>query len=174
MAPQLGVDGLVDVLVGHRDARQLHPQPRVAGHDHLGPHLDRGVEDHRPVLLAGGDVDLGRGDDVDVVRLDGVGQVAGDGVLQGLLAGRGQPDARLQDAARRLAGAEAGQADLAGDLAERIFDVPVELGLVHLDRQLDLVPLEGLDRALHRAASVPAQAPDARWPPFGAGRAGGA
>ena len=66
----------------------------------------------------------------------------------------------------RLAGAEAGEADLAGDLAERDVDVPVELGLVHLDRQLDLVPLEGLDRALHRAASVPADAGvgAATWP----------
>ena len=75
--------------------------------------------------------------------------------LQRLLAGRGQADAGLEDAARRLAGAEAREADLAGDLAERRVDVAVELGLVDLDRQLDLVALEGLDRALHRAASVP-------------------
>ena len=121
----------------------------------LGPHLDGGVEGDGPVLLAGGDVDLGRGDDVDVVLLDGVGQVAGDGVLQRLLAGRRQADAGLEDAAGRLAGPEAREADLAGDLAERHVDVAVELRLVHLDRQLDLVPLEGLDRALHRAASVP-------------------
>ena len=87
----------------------------------------------------------------------GLGQVLRDGVAQRLLAGRRDADAGLEDAPRRLAGAEAGQADLAGDLLERGVDVAVELGLVDLDGQLDLVALlEGLERALHREASVPA------------------
>ena len=83
---------------------------------------------------------------------DRLGEVLRDGVAQRLLAGRGDADAGLEHAARRLAGAEPGQADLAGDLAERLVDVLVELGLVDVDRQLDLVALEGLHRALHRAS----------------------
>ena len=47
-----------------------------------------------------------------------------------------------------------GRLDLAGDRLERPVDVAVELGLVDLDVQLDLVPLEGFERALHRAASA--------------------
>jgi hypothetical protein len=169
---ELGGDGLVDVLVRHRDRRQLDPQARIAGHDDLRPDLDGGVERHRAVLLAGGDVDGGGGDDVDVVFLDRVREVAGDGVLQRLLASRAQTDPSLEHAAGRLARPEARQPDLVRDLAERSVDVPVELRLFHLDRQLDLVPLEGLDRALHRAASVPVDSSDPRSRCRGAGRDG--
>ena len=140
MAAELGGDGLLHLVVGDGDRRQLDPQAGVAGHDDRGAHLDGGVEGDRALLLAGGDVDLGRGDDVDVVLLDRVGQVAGDGVLQGLLPGGREADAGLQDPPRRLARAEAGEPHLAGDLAERDIDVPVELGLVHLDRSLTLLP----------------------------------
>ena len=124
--------------------RQLDAQPAVAGHGDLGPHLARGVEPDRPRLLAAGDLDLGRGDEVDVVLAHGPGEVLRDGVAQRLLAGGAEADAGLEHPAGRLAGAEPGQPDLAGDLAERLVDVAVELGLVDLDRQLDLVALEGL------------------------------
>ena len=50
--------------------------------------------------------------------------------LERLLAGRGEADAGLEHAAGRLAGTEAGEPDLAGDLLERLVDVAVELGLV--------------------------------------------
>ena len=79
----------------------------------------------------------GRGDEVDVVLAHRVGEVHRDRVAERLLAGGGEPDAGLEHLARRLAGAEAGQADLVGDLAERLVDVAVELRLVDRDRQLD-------------------------------------
>src|SRR5207253_5401264 len=47
------------------------------------------------------------------------------------------------------AGPKPGNAGLAGDLAEGGVDGLVELALVDLDRDLDLVPLQGLDRRLH-------------------------
>ena len=154
VAAELGLHGLVDLLVGRRRRRQLDAQAVVARHGDLRAHLARGVEPDRALLLAGRDLDLGRGDQVDVVLADGLGQVLRDGVAQRLLAGRSDADAGLEHPARRLAGAEAGQPDLAGDLAERRVDVLVELGLVDVDRQLDLVALEGLQRALHRSPRV--------------------
>ena len=76
----------------------------------------------------------------------GLGEVLRDRVAQRLLAGRADADAGLEHPAWRLAVAEAGQLDLAGDRLERPIDVAIELGLVDLDVQLDLVPLEGFDR----------------------------
>ena len=154
VAAQLRLHGLVDLGVGGRRRRQLDAQAVVAGHGDLRAHLARGVEADRPVLLAARDLDLGRGDQVDVVLAHGLGEVLRDRVAQRLLAGRGDADAGLEHAARRLAGAEPGQPDLAGDLAEGRVDVLVELGLVDVDRQLDLVALEGLQRALHRRSRV--------------------
>ena len=81
----------------------------------------------------------------------GLGQVLGDGVPERLLPGGGGADAGLEDPPGGLAGPEAGDARLAGDLAEGGVDGLVELGLVDLDRQLDLVPLQGLDARLHTA-----------------------
>ena len=104
----LGGDGLVDLVVGGLRRRQLDAQAAVAGHGDLGTHLEGGVEGDRAVLLAAGDLDLGGGDQVDVVLADGLGEVLRDGVAQRLLAGRGEADAGLEHAARRLAGAEPG------------------------------------------------------------------
>ena len=140
----------LDLVVGHGDRRQLDAQAPVAGHVDLGAHLERGVEGHRAVLAAAGDLHVGRFDDVDLVFAHGLGEVLGDGVVERLLAGRGEADAGLEDTARHLAGAEPGKPDLLGDLAERPVDVPVELGLVDGDRELDLVALDFLQRRIHR------------------------
>ena len=136
--------------------RQLDAQAAVAGHGDLGrtSHVaskPTGPSSSPPVISTSGD-----GDQVDVVLAHGLGQVLRDGVAQCLLAGRREADAGLEHPARRLAGAEPGQPDLPGDLAERLVDVAVELGLVDVDRELDLVPLEGLHRALHRTPRVAA------------------
>jgi hypothetical protein len=60
---------------------------------------------------------------------------------------------RASSTRRDLAVAETGQLHLAGDRTERLVDVAIELGLVDLDVQLDLVPLEGFDRRLHEAGN---------------------
>ena len=151
---ELGLHRLVDLGVRGRWRGQLDAQAVVAGNGDLGTHLTGGGEADRPVLLACGDLDLGRRDQVDVVLADRLGQVLRDGVTQRLLAGRGHADARLEHAAGRLAGTEARQPDLPGDLAEGRVDVLVELGLVDVHRQLDLVALQGLQRALHRPPRV--------------------
>ena len=153
------VDAALELLVGDLGVGQLHPQAAVAGHADAGPDLDGGVEQDGPVLLAAGDVDVGRVDDVDVVLAHGLGQVARDGVAQGLLARRCRADAGLEHAAGCLARPEPGDADLSGDLAERRVEVLVELRFVHLDGQLHQLspffPLEGFQRALHRGDTLP-------------------
>jgi hypothetical protein len=145
------LDARVDVILGRRRARDRHLEPAVALDRDVGAHLDDGVEGDRAVLLALGDVDLGRGDDVDLVLPDGLGVVAGQGLAQGLLARRALAEAGLEHPARCLAGPEPGQADLAGDALEGLVDGALELVRVDLDGQLDLVPLEGLDGASHRS-----------------------
>ncbi len=154
VALQLGVDRLLHLVVGRRRVGQLDAQAAVAGDGDLGAHLTRGVEGDRALLGAARHLDLGRRDEVDVVLAHGLGQVLGDGVLQCLLAGGADADAGLEHPARRLAGAEPREADLTGDLLERLVDVAVELGLVDRDRHLDLVPLEGLHGAVHRASRL--------------------
>ena len=62
--------------------------------------------------------------------------------------------AGLQELAGGLTGTEPGQTNLLGQFAECGVDVVGELGVLHLDGQLDLVPLEGFERALHRRRSV--------------------
>ncbi len=107
------------------------------------------------VFLAAGDLDLWRGDEIDVVLAHRFGQVLRDRVLQRLLAGGLDADPGFQDPAGGLAGSEPGETHLFGDLAERSVDVVIELRFLDRDRQLDLVALEGLQRALHRPGSVP-------------------
>ena len=153
-AAQLALDHRVDLLVGGIGRRQFDAQPAVAGDGDLGTDLDRRVELDRTFLLAARDLDLRRGDDVDVVLADRLGEVLRDRVAQRLLARRADADARLEHPSRRLAVAEAGQPHLAGDGLERPVDVAIELVFLDLDVQLDLVPLEGFNRTLHRAASL--------------------
>ena len=89
--------------------------------------LDDGVELDVAVLLARGDLDLGRGDRVEVLGDDGVGVEVGQPVLQRLLARDLGAEAGFEDAAGCLAGPEAGDPHLAGQLAERGVDRGLEL-----------------------------------------------
>src|SRR4029450_12419820 len=59
--------------------------------------------------------------------------------------------------------------NLAGDLAVGVGDRLVELVLVDLDRELDLVPLEGRDGGLHRGESVTARGGTPYYLRWGAG-----
>jgi hypothetical protein len=86
---------------------------------------------------------------------DRLGVVLGYGVVQGLAPTDGRAEAGLQHPARRLAGPEARDAHLPGQLAERRVDVLFELDLVDLDADLDLVALERLDGCLHKRGSLP-------------------
>ena len=94
--------------------------------------------------------------------------VLGQGVLQGLAPADAGAQPGLEDLAGRLAGTEPGDADLAGDLAEGGVDRLVELGLVDLDRELDLVALEG--KRMREMGGEGAPTPRAR---HGIGAAGG-
>ena len=66
------VDLIVDRVVADRLDRQLDAQLVVADEVHLRAHLDDGFELDVAVVLAGGDLDLGRRDHVDVVLGDRV------------------------------------------------------------------------------------------------------
>ena len=149
------VDLGVDLLVGRLGPRDLDPEVVVAADRDHRPHLDHGVEGDRSLVLARGDLDLRRGDHVDVVLAHRLRVVRRERVAQRLFATDVLAELRLEHAAGRLAGPEAGEADLAGDAAEGGVEVLFELRLVDLDGDLDLVPLEGLDDGLHRGVSVP-------------------
>ena len=99
---------------------------------------------------------------------EGLGVVLGQGVVQRLLAPDLGAQPALEHLAGRLAGPEAGDADLAGDLAEGVVDRLVELVLVDLDGELDLVSLEGRDGGLHRGVSVTARCGTPVLPPVAA------
>ena len=137
----LPVDGLVlDDRAGDLDLERVVPDD-----GDLRAHLDDGVELDVAVVLAGGDIDLGRRDHVDVLGLDRLDVVLGQGVAQGLIARRLGAEARLQQLAGRLAGPEPGQLHLVGELAERSVDRTLEIGRGDRDVELDLVAFEGLN-----------------------------
>jgi hypothetical protein len=148
---QLGGLGLAQLVGGGHRRVELDPQPRVARHGDDRPHFALGLELDETVLLPSGDLDLGGGDQIDLVLADRLGQVRRDRVAQRLLACRRDADAGFEHPSGHLAVPEAGKLHLAGDRAERLIDVLVELGLIDLDVQLDFVPLEGFDRRFHRA-----------------------
>ena len=109
-------------------------------------HLDDGVELDVARLLAGGDVDLRRRDDVDVFGDDGLGVVLGQRVAQRLLAADLGAEARLEQPARGLAGPEARDPHLLGELAERGVDRLLESSAGIGDVEPDLVAFERFDR----------------------------
>ena len=143
------VDLGVERLLVHIGPLERDAEAAVARDLDGRPDLHDGVEGDVARLLAAGDVDLGRGDHVDVVLDDGGGVVLGERVLQGLLATDQWAEAGLEHLAGRLARPEAREADLLGDLLERGVHCALELPRLDLDGQLDLVPLEGFDGALH-------------------------
>ena len=121
---------------------------------HLRAHLDDRFELDVAVVLAGGDLDLGRRDHVDVVLGDRVDVELGQRVAQRLLARDLGAEAGLEQPARRLARTEAGHAHLVRQLAERRVDRPLEFVGRDRDVELDLVALDRLDRALHKEEAV--------------------
>ena len=139
-----------DLGPGHGDGERL-----VVVDADRRANLDHGIEGDGAILGTGGDVDLGRGDDIDLMGAHRLGVVVRQGVLQGLVPSEARAtEPGLEHFARRFALAEARNLDLFGDLAEgRIYRL-VELLRVDLDGNLDLVPLEGLDAALHEGRSV--------------------
>ena len=143
-----------DVLFGHLGAGDLDPQAVVARQLEVGSDLDDRVERHRAVFLPRGDVDLRGGDGVDVLVPQGAGVVIREGVLQRLLAGHVLAQSGFQHAARSLAGPESGDSHLPRDLPEGGVQCLFELVLVDLDRELDLVALEGLDDGFHTENEV--------------------
>ena len=122
------VDLGVDRVVGDDRALDLDAQRVVALEGDLGTHLDDRVELDVAVVLARGDVDLGRRDHVDRLRDDGLGVVLGQRVTQRLVAGDLGAELGLEEAPGRLAGAEPRHPHLVGDLAERGVDRTLEVG----------------------------------------------
>ena len=121
------------------------------------------------VLLAIGDLDLGRGDHVDVVLFDRLDVVLRQRVLQRLLPGDLAPETRFQQTPRCFARPESGDPHVAGELLERGVDRALELGRGDDDVKLDAVrdaggtvvrcvvfvdALDGLDGALHKEGEV--------------------
>ena len=78
----------------------------------------------------------------------------GQRVAQRLLARDVGAEPRLEQAARRLAGTEPRDPDLARELAERGVDRPLELVGRHRDVELDLVALDRLDGCLERGLDL--------------------
>ena len=121
---------------------------------HLRPDFDDRVELDVAVFLAGGDLDLGRRDHVDVVLVDGLDVVLGAARPAAPVPARFGSEASFEQLAGRLAGPEAGDTHLAGELLERAVDGSFEFVGRDGDVQLDLVPVECLDRALHKEEGV--------------------
>ena len=149
------VELAADLVIGDLGTGDRGTQALVTGHGDLRSHLDHGLELDGPGLLAPRDLDLGRGDGVDGLILDSLDVVVGQGVTERFLACHLGTEPGFEEAPRRLAGPEAGDAGLAADLAEGGVDGLVELGLVDLDRNLDLVALKGLNAGPHRRTTLP-------------------
>ncbi len=144
------VDLGVELLVGGLGTLEGHLELLVAVDGHDRTHLDHGVEAHRTLLVASGDVDLGRRDHVDRVLAHRVDVELRQALAHGLFAGDAGSQLRLEQTSRCLPGPEPGNADLLGDPAKRGVEFLVELGFVDRDRQLDLVAVEGFERRVHR------------------------
>ena len=150
---------LADLLVGGLGAGHLGLELVVAGDGDERADLHHRVEADRPFLGTAGDVDLWRCDHVYVVVVHCLGVVLGHRAAEGLSPSRLGTQPRLQHSAGGFAGAESGQAHLAGELTEGLVQLLLELLRVDVHRQLDPVALQGLDCAPHRLGSLPAALP---------------
>ena len=146
-----------DVLVGDLDVVDRDGDAVERGDGDLGADLDLGGEVQLTLLAGGrggqagdlGDLDLGLAERAQLVLADGLGVEAGQALVDRVLEDGGATDALVDDARRHLALAEAGDDDVLGDVLVRVIDARLELVVRHLDGQLDLGGLQGLDGALH-------------------------
>ena len=109
------IDQLVDLLVGHLGRGLLDlrsPCSRLRCQLQARPHLDRGGEDQRLVVLDLLELDLGVADRREVLLADGVAEVRGHGARQELLEHDVAADLGVDDLLRDLALAEARDLDL--------------------------------------------------------------
>ncbi len=124
--------------------RPLYPSIAISGTD-----LYHRIEGHGAGHLSAGDVDVRWGDDIDLVFAYRVGVVAGKAVLEGVAAGVLGSEPRLEHLPGCLARSESGQTHLLGQAGEGRIEVLLELRFADLDRDFDLVALEGFDRRFH-------------------------
>ena len=152
-----GVEAGGDVLVGDLDVVDRDGDAVERRDGDLGADLDLGGEVQLTLLAGGrsgqagdlGDLDLGLAQGAQLVLADGLGVEAGQALVDRVLEDGGATDALVDDARRHLALAEAGDDDVLGDVLVRVIDARLELVVRHLDGQLDLGGLQGLDGALH-------------------------
>ena len=145
---QLGVD----VLVGHLDRVDLDLEGFEIGDGDVGADVDLGGEDEFFAVLELGDLDVGLTERFHLGGGDGLAVAAGQGVVDDLLEDSAAADAGFEQLAGRLAGAEAGQADLLGELLECLFEVGFQLGEGHLYIDANPGGAQLLDGALHGLA----------------------
>ena len=86
--------------------------------------------------------------------LNRLGKELWDAILQCLSTRHGKTDMGLKEFSRCFTGAKPRQANLFGDLFERIIDTLVKFGDINLNRKLDLVVFEGCNSALHKGESL--------------------
>jgi hypothetical protein len=174
------VELLGDLVLGHLGLVDLDGQAVQVGEGDLGADVDLGGE--RDALAVGdlGDLDVGPADRLDVLgRHHGLLVLHRDRGVHDLVQDGATADPGLQDAGRRLARAEAGDADLLGDLLVRAVEVGLELVERHLDVDPDARRAEGARRCSSRwnslggtsaATGRGSRGPRSVAPPAGAGR----
>src|SRR5690606_34583060 len=146
------VEALRDVLVGDLGRLDRDAQRVERGQRDLGADLDLGGEDQ--LALAGlrrdlGDLDLGLAERAQALLAGGLAVEAREAVVDGVLDDGAPADALVDHARRDLALAEAGDVHLLRDVLVGVLDARLELVVLHLDGQLDLGGVQGLDGALH-------------------------
>ncbi len=139
----------VDVGVVHVPLRERELDAGVVRCVELGADLDLCGEGAPLGLVEDLDVDLGHRHRDDLLGLQRLGVVVRQRVLHGLLGDHTRADALLDEATRRLAGAEPGQGDLLGQLLGGDVERLLDARRFDLDGQLDLHRVDGLDGRLH-------------------------
>ena len=154
----------VDVLVGDIEPVDRDRDRRGIRYGDLGADVDCHDEDEvgGVVLLSGNLCDLYRwpGHGVQLVRADGLSVVAVQVAVERLLDDGAAAESSFDDAGRDVTAAESRNVDLLADVFGGIVDRGLELLERHLNGQLDLGGLEGLDGALHWGFSLSYQGAD--------------